>query len=192
MSNRLDPRPLFAGLLDGLRVRRRIGQEPADSATRRLLLLLPLSVTGGAIVFRAELSAPDALLAALALLIGAGLTMFSQVASWRERLTNRSKKIDGVASRALDEAVAHILAITVVAVIAAGLLISAFYVRVDIVADSAAGALGRNLAAAIVLGLLTYIALSLYIVINLLWDGYSRANPRMVAADRPTESKDVA
>lgn len=181
MSTRVDPRPILIGLRQGVRIRRALGDEPADRRAAAVLIAVPIAVAVLAVAFNASLGAPDGLLTALAFLIGAGLTMFSQVAIWRERLTARNKKIDGVASRALDEAIAHILATTLAAILAAAVLVLADYIRVPLIADSVVGEAGRRISAGLVLGLLTYIAITLWIVVNLLWDGYRRANPRIQA-----------
>lgn len=168
MSERLDPRPLMQGLLDGLRKRRLSGNEPVDHAARWILFGTPIAVgllVGG---FQVVFTQADQLLAACALLAGALLTGFAQVASWRERILARQREVDEVDVRALSEAAAHILVSLLVSVAAA---VSVFALAN---LDLNCPPLGVHIWSCILSGLsaasLTYVAISLVMVVNLLWD----------------------
>jgi hypothetical protein len=87
MAHRLDPRPLFLGVLKGVRHRdEEESNEKADWVTRLILAGLPTLVFIGLLVLNRDLDILDQLLGGTALLIGALLTAFSQVAAWRERV----------------------------------------------------------------------------------------------------------
>jgi hypothetical protein len=120
---------------------------------------------------------PADLLSGLALLAGANLAAFALIASWREQLNQREAKIDGARKRALDEAVAHILSSIALATIAMSAMIGLTAMSVDDASSRASRAVAMVLTGA-GLGLLSYIALVIIIVVNLLWDGYMGVNRR--------------
>lgn len=166
---------LATGLKDGLRKRRKVGEEKPDRLTRTLLLLLPLLSVGLGVSFDWTIDVPQDLLAGIALLIGAELAAFTQLAAWRERLNQRNLGKEVVRRRALDEAVAHVLVSTLVATLTAALLVSISVLGVDESSGEVTLWSARVISAA-VLGLLTYLGLTLWIVVNLLWDAYLDAN----------------
>ena len=117
-----------------------------------------------------EFSHADQLLAGAALLAGALLAAFVQIASWRERILARHRRVDGVDVRALNEAAAHVLvsflaslAVTIFVVVLANIDLYCAPVWVHVV--------DRVLSAAAA-ALFTYIIVSLVIVVNLLWDAF--------------------
>lgn len=198
--DRLDLRPLLAGLKVGLRLRRREGVEPPDTPTILVLVATPLVVGGLIAGFQVTLQAADQLLAGAALLVGALFAAFGMVASWRERLLERDRKVDGIKLRALNEATAHILFSVVVSLIATGVLavlsnlVASISAAVPAPAPTTATAapgttpplpgtppvpLTEHIAAvalsAIGCAALAYLLVSMLIVVNLLWDAYSTA-----------------
>lgn len=184
MSERLDPRPLMSGLLDGLRKRRLSANEPVDHAARWVLLGLPIAVGLAIGGFQVVFTQADQLLAACALLAGALLTGFAQVASWRERILARHRDVDEIDVRALNEAAAHILVSLLVSVVAA---ITVFALaNLDLTCPP----LGVHVWSCVLSGLsaasLTYVAISLIMVVNLLWDALQneqRESKREAAKD---------
>lgn len=178
MSTRLDPRPLFNALTNGIRLRRNIGEEPEDRFTKLFLFGLPIGVFFASIVAGLKLPAADQVIAGAALFIGAMLAGFSQLAAWRERLTTRNLKIDGAKMRMLDEAIAHVL----VSALAAAWLTGALVVA----ANSHYGWV-NVLMSSIAASTMVYLGVSLLVVVNLLWDAYRGANPASPPMARPRD-----
>lgn len=171
MSGRFDLWPLLEGVGAGLRKRRHQGDEPVDRKTRTVLLGVPLVAAVVAISFRTVLSSADQLLAGVALFSGALLTAFAQIASWRERVLDRARGVDGVKLRALDEAAAQILFCVLVAMVATASM--AVLANLEITDNSPAAVIiiARALSA-LGIALFTYLVLAMTIVVNLLWDAY--------------------
>lgn len=184
MSERIDPRPLIGGLLSGLRKRRLSNQEPPDYAARVLLFGVPLVVGGLVGGLQVVFTQADQLLAACALLSGALLTGFAQVASWRERILSRHRKVDDIDVRALNEAAAHILVsliVSVIAAVAVFVLANLDLLCPPLIVHIIACTLSGVSAAA-----LSYVAVSLLFVVNLLWDALQieqRESEREAAQD---------
>ncbi len=173
MVARFDLRDLYHGLTDGLRKRREQDEhEPPDVAARVLLVAVPILV-GVSAGLVGPLEVGDALLAGVALLIGALIAGFTQVAAWKDRLQARGRATDAVAIRSLNEAAAHIL----IAVVA-----SVFGTATAIVSMASSSIecppLWLIVLTRIVVGLsaasFAYIALTLVIVVVLLWDSFMR------------------
>ena len=132
-----------------------------------MLVLIPSVILTEMLVLRVNIEAPDQLLAGAALLAGALLTGFSQIAAWRERILTRDEQ---ARTRALDEAAAHILVSLLVAV-----LITALVVTLTVMPDSCIPdwmSILRIVFGAIAVGALAYVGLTLVIVANLLWDAF--------------------
>lgn len=122
-----------------------------------------------------DLPAADQFLAATALFLGALLTVFGQVAAWRDRLANRHVATDRVDLRALDEAAAHILFTVLVTLATAILLVVRANLGADLsTADVAAHIVARICAALAAAGF-TYLVLIIWLVTNLLWDAYEKS-----------------
>lgn len=170
MFDRLSPRTIFRGVLDGLRKRSATEPEKADRWARLVLFGVPLLVAVAVIATQTIVDDIDVALAAAALLVGALLAGFSQVASWRERVLARAKSKNSVRVRALNEAGALILFSIHVSVLAS---VAVFVVSMigkpseDSLAWWPVIVLGSVGPAA-----LAYIALSLVFVANLLWDAF--------------------
>lgn len=179
MSARLDVRPLACALLDGLRHRAQIGQERQDGATKYLLFGIPTAIFCVSLSAGLRLTGANDLIAGTAVLIGALLVGFSQLASWRERLTARNARIDGAEMRMLDEAVAHVL----VATLASGVLSSAIAIG-----SNASWPPAIVIASSLAASITAYLALSLLIVVNLLWLAYRSVNPHKAPVARPDEA----
>lgn len=169
MVDRLDCRPLIGGLLNGLRQRRSNNEEPPDWPTRLVLFGVPIVVAIVIAVLKVDITAADQLLAASALLVGALLTGFTQIASWRSRILKRNRKVDGIDIRALNEAAAHVLICLLVAVAASASVL--ILTNLDFKTSATLHVIAICLSA-FAAGLFTYIAISMVIVTNLLWDAF--------------------
>jgi len=171
MVDRFNPSPLIRGLLEGLRLRRVSSSEPDDRWVRLVLFMAP-PVTGAVLLTaRVEFPAADQLLAASALLVGALLAAFAQVASWRERvLVRHRRRIDVVDVRALNEAAAHILMSLLIATV--GSVATFALSNLDLGSKNAVAHGFAQVLSAVSAATFTYVALSLIIVTNLLWDAY--------------------
>lgn len=169
MASRLNPQKLFQGVLAGLRHRREdIAAEKPDWVTRIVLVAVPILVGGGMIWLRFEVQAPDQLLAGAALLAGALLTGFSQVAAWRERILTRDEQ---ARTRALNEAAAHILFSLLAAVFIMTLVVLLVVIPGCGLPDWVSGL--RIWLGAVAVAALAYVGLTLLIVSNLLWDAFN-------------------
>lgn len=171
MLDRLNPGSVLAGVLAGLRRRSPEGEEKADVGARIVLFGVPVFVSIALIWSQTIVANADVVLAAAALLVGALLAGFSQIAAWREKILDRHRTVDVVRVRALNEAGALVLMsihVTVLASIAVFIVslvevkhLDAWVRWVTIVLSSVGPAA------------LTYVALSLVFVANLLWDGFT-------------------
>lgn len=177
MPGRFNLGPLAHAVGDGLRHRASVGTEAKDRTTRAVLVLLPATGVILSLTLGVELSGADQLIAGFALLAGTSIAAFTQLAAWREKLTARAKKVDGVASRALDEAVAHVLMIVVVSMAATVAMVIVFNIEPGEDPSAAVQWTIRGFSAAGI-GAGLYVVLSLVIVVNLLFDAYTNANPR--------------
>lgn len=175
MPGRFDLRPLARGLGTGLRRRQVLGAEPVDRRARRVLVITPTVVFVAAIALGLELSKADQLLAGTALLVGALLTAFSQVASWRDRLLARERKVDAVHVRALDEAAAHILVSVLLSGFTAVLLVVLANIDSDVALAHQTLLWLVRILSSLSVACFSYLALTLIIVVNLLWDAYQGA-----------------
>jgi hypothetical protein len=170
MLDRLNPSSVLTGVLAGLRRRSRTGEEKPDIAARVVLFGLPFGVAVALILSRTIIANAEVVLAAAALLVGALLAGFSQVAGWREKVLERRRSVDKVRVRALNEAGALILMSIHVSVLASvAVFVVAMvelehaeeWIRCVTVVLSSVGPAA-----------LAYVALSLVFVANLLWDGF--------------------
>ncbi len=168
MAERFDVSPLIAGLLSGLRKRRSSGDETADWPARLALFGIPLVAAGLVLALSVELDSADQFLAAAAILAGALIAAFSQVASWREQLLRRRRRVDGVRVRALTEAAAHILVSILVSV--AGSVAVFIAANIELHCAPLPVHVAARVLSAVIVACFTYIGLSLIIVTNLLWD----------------------
>ena len=175
MPGRFDLRPLLRALEGGLRKRRDTGVEPPDTRTRAVLIVLPLLIAGAAAGFGFVLPHADQLIAGTALLMGALLAAFTQVAGWRERLLTRSNATDGVDLRALNEAAAHILDTVMVALGATSSLVVLANLDLTLQHSNVYYALALKALTALGVAAFIYITISMVIVVNLLWDAYEKS-----------------
>lgn len=171
MLDRLNPRRVLAGVLAGLRRRSRDDDEKPDVGARLVLFGLPLAVAVALVCVRVVINEPEIMLAGVALLVGALLAGFSQVAGWRERILQRGRSVDKVRVKALNEAGALILMSIHVSVLASATVFCVALIEMRetpewvnwiVVCLSSVGPAA-----------LTYVALSLVFVANLLWDGFT-------------------
>jgi len=184
MPQRLDLRPLLEGLWSGLRRRRTTAEaEPGDVWTRVILLGVPLLGLVAVAVLRIRLGGADQLLAGTALLAGALLTGFGQIATWRERLLQRSSIVTGSRIRALNEAVAHVLVCLLVSLVATGCVI--VLANLDLT-DARAVVIGVEVGfSALAVAAFAYIFIALVIVVNLLWDAFREEERDMTTQELP-------
>lgn len=179
MSERFDVRPLIRGLRKGLRKRRAdVHNEVTDVWSRIVLFGIPALILVLMIVFRVELIHADQLLAGAALLSAALIGAFAQIVSWRERILVRNREVERVKVRALNEAGAHVLVslvmsvlVTVAVFVLANLNAYGAPLYVHIIAWVLSGISAASFA---------YVALSLIIVANLLWDAFEREEQDIV------------
>ncbi|GEB21949.1 hypothetical protein [Brevibacterium aurantiacum] len=171
MLNRFNPGRVIAGVFAGLRRRSQTGDEKFDVVAFLVLFGLPVAVAVLLICARVAIDEPEIWLAAAALLVGALLAGFSQVAGWRERILERGRSVDQVRVRALNEAGALILMCIHVSVLGSASLLCVALIEmkdhagwVDWIAVGLSSIGPASLA---------YIALSLCLVVNLLWDGFT-------------------
>ncbi|MFT2712338.1 hypothetical protein [Clavibacter sp. Sh2126] len=170
MLDRIAPRGLIKGVLSGLRKRSRFEPEKADIGARLALFGLPCAVAAALILTRTILVNAEVILAAAALLVGALLAGFAQVAGWREKVLGRRGTGSQIRVRALNEAGALILMSIHVSVLAA---VAVFCVALLNLEDAAEWLRWvAILLSSIGPAALTYVAISLVIVANLLWDGF--------------------
>lgn len=184
MSERFDVRPLIRGLLDGLRKRRvDAADEAADVVSRIVLFGVPAIILGLMIVFRVELTKADQLLAGAALLSAALIGAFAQIVSWRERILRRNRPVERAKVRALNEAGAHVLVSLVMSVV----VTVAVFVLANLVLTCAP--LYLHITAWVLSALsaasFAYVALSLIIVANLLWDAFKREEQDIAEQNPP-------
>ena len=182
MPGRFDLGPLARAVGVGLRHRAAVGAEVNDRGTRAVLIVFPTAGFILSLAFRVALGGADQLIAGFALLAGTSIASFTQLAAWREKLTARARRVDGVASRALDEAVAHVLMVVVVSMAATVAMVIVF--NIDPGRDPSPAVLWtiRGFSAAGI-GAGLYVVLTLVIVVNLLFDAYTAANPRTVVVE---------
>ncbi|MFJ6313691.1 hypothetical protein [Pseudarthrobacter oxydans] len=138
-------------------------------------MVLPLLTSAAAVISGFVLPHADQLIAGTALLMGALLAAFAQIAGWRERLLARAKTTDGVEFRALNEAAAHILVAVVVSL--AATVVLALLANLDVERQNPSVCYSLVLRALTALGVaaFTYVSASMVIVVNLLWDAYERS-----------------
>lgn len=184
MSERFDLRPLVRGLRDGLKLRRaRAEDEKPDRWTRVALFGVPVAVLVLMIAFRVELNKADQLLAGAALLSAALIGAFAQIVTWRERILRRNREVERIKVRALNEAGAHVLVSLVMSVV----VTVAVFVLANLALDCAP--LYLHIIAWILSGIsaasFAYVALSLVIVANLLWDAFEREEQDIIDENPP-------
>jgi hypothetical protein len=184
MPQRLDLRPLIEGLWHGLRRRRSTAtSEPPDYWTRGILLGVPAVAIVVVAVLRVRLGGADQLLAGTALLAGALLTGFGQIATWRERLLRRPVAVTGSRLRALDEAVAHVLVCLLVSLIATACVI--ILANLDLT-DARPVVMGIEVGfSGVAAASFSYIFISLIVVVNLLWDAFREEESDSAAQHLP-------
>lgn len=173
MLERLNPHRVLTGVLSGLRRRSHAEAERADVGARLVLFGVPLAVAVALVCAQAIINEPEIILAAAALLVGALLAGFSQVAGWRERILERGRSVDKLRVKALNEAGALILMSIHVSVLAAAAVFGVSLISFD-------PETGPNWLRWVTIVLssigpaaLVYVALSLVFVANLLWDGFT-------------------
>lgn len=193
MLDRLNPGSLFRGVLAGLRKRSHNADEKPDILARVVLFGVPAAVAVVVVATQTVIDKAEVALAAAALLVGALLAGFSQVASWRERVLARRPGGSAVRVRAMNEAGALILFSIHVSVLAAVAVFIVTLVGTPAVENPArwlviiVGSIGP--------AALTYVALSLVFVANLLWDAFTNEEedvqqeslPRFESGEPPTQ-----
>lgn len=177
MAGRFDLRPLIRGVVDGLRKRRDSGTEPADVRTRIVLVAVPVAVGAAVGITGTDMAAADQFLAAVALFLGALLTVFGQIAAWRDRLAARRRRTDGVDLRALNETVAHILLAVIVTLATACALVVRANLGTDLDQVGTPGEITARCCSVVASMGFAYLVSTIWIVTNLLWDAYETSTP---------------
>tara|TARA_R110002124_G_scaffold170534_1_gene338022 strand:+ start:1622 stop:2092 length:471 start_codon:yes stop_codon:yes gene_type:complete len=149
---------------------------------------VPLLVIVVSVGLQLRLPNADLLLAAAALLVGALLTAFAQIATWRERLVASGLETMSVRIRALDEAAAHVLSSLLMSVasavavllvaVASSAHLPSYLVWVDgsVLEVLQAVRVGLEIALTAIAGAaFGYVAVSIVIVTGLLLDAYTEA-----------------
>jgi hypothetical protein len=187
-TDRFSQRPLAAALRAGLRVRKPGDgtNEKPDRIAITVLACVPLTILAVTFLLQLRLASADLLLAAAALLVGALLTAFTQIATWRERLVASGLETVSVRIRALDEAAAHVLSSLLmsvacaVAVLLVGVVSSALLPSYLAWVDGATLELLRSVRAWVEIALtavagaaFAYVVVSIVIVTGLLLDAYT-------------------
>jgi len=152
-----------------------------------VLIVVPIVVFIAALALGLELVKADQLLAGTALLVGGLLTTFSQVATWRERLLARERKVEAIHIRALNEAAAHILVSVLFAGFTAALLIVLANIDTNMALAHPALRWLVRILSALSVACFSYMALTLIIVVNLLWDAFSGAGSQVPATTKTSE-----
>lgn len=192
MTDRFSLIPLATEAWGSLRRRASRGHELRDWPAILTLIILPVIAATAVVWQQWTIQNPESLVAGLSLLAAALLAVVPQFASWRQRLTERSKAVEGVARRKIDEAVTHTLlgvvlsvGIAFLAVILANSRYTTPYgdksmllpwVEVGAGAITAAGG--------------TYLVLTILLIVNLLFDAYQDANGLTPQNDHPGAAED--
>ncbi|WP_375404862.1 hypothetical protein [uncultured Amnibacterium sp.] len=172
MSSRLVPTQVFRAHWKALSDYRGDKIVP-DRTTRTLVVAMP--VVAGVLfgLLGGRLGAPDALLAAVSLLAGGFLAAFSQVATFRARLTERAEMMPD-AERAdrdsLDETAAHLL----VAAYMSGITALVLVIATNVSEDKHGGVVGWWGALAVATGL--HVLIVFAIAIPRLYNAYAHTN----------------
>ena len=177
-TDRFSPFDLLRAHRKALRNRayNREGESHVDAVAWAVLLLPPVAVFSASMWRSWRVTDPQTMLAGVALIIGGGLAAFGQLASWRGRL---SDKAGGGASAkperdSIDEATAHLLWATWVAVFTTPLLVVTAETTSDRF-DSARLEWIPRVASALSFSLGLYLLLVLGMVVPKLYDAYARA-----------------
>lgn len=165
--DRLNFVPILRGHWKGLTLGNQVGNVPDRGV--RLVLLLALALVVPAYIFDWTLAAPEALLAAVAILAGGLLTGFGFLAMVRVRLQDRDPRAGTASQRAkdlLDESVGHLMAAMLACLVDATVL--ALGVNMAAGADEPLG----GVAAALAIGLSAYVAVSFLLLLTRLYATY--------------------
>lgn len=126
-TDRFNPFPLVASSFTSLKKRHRNeALEKPDWVARLVVALIPLTgaIGAGYAAWNSQFAVPaDKLLAGVAVLAGALVASFTQVAGWRERLT-MTPGVEDYELRRLDETAAHTLAGAAAGLVASVLLMA--------------------------------------------------------------------
>ena len=169
---RLNPFYLYRGHWKTLSDYRKL-KPRAAWVLRVFLLVVPVAVGLWFGACNGELKSPDAILAGLALLAGALLAAFAQLASWRLRLTQRQKQlpnVERVDRDALDETSAQLL----VAAYESALATVALVVAMNVEASSSGAISGWWAAGAVALSI--HVVLIFLVAIPRLYSAYVSIN----------------
>jgi len=177
MVGRFDLGPLLRAVINGVRKRRDSGDEPPDVRTRVVLIVVPAVVGAAVGITNTDVAAADQFIAAVALFLAALLAVFGQIAAWRDRLAARRRRTDGVALRALDETIAHILFSIIITLVTAVVLVVRANLGDDLQQVGVTGQVTARCCAVVAAAGFAYLVLTIWIVTNLLWDAYERSGP---------------
>ncbi|MCF3937169.1 hypothetical protein [Gordonia tangerina] len=171
MSQRFSIRSVLSAHWKGLsEPSEHLGGKPIpDRAARCILILVPVLAAVAVGGFRIPLSSPAIVVAALSLLTGSLLTVFTQLSTLRLKLTEWYDR-DDIEHRtdkdAIDESVAHVLTAALIALTATFVAVGA-----TVLGDKHLPVI-NGIIAAIVVGLVAYVLLLLIILIPRLYSAY--------------------
>lgn len=177
-TDRFSPRPIWTGHWKALRNRSYAptGRSARDAVAVAVVYAIPFAIATAAVAGAWTIKNPSALLAGVSLLVGGCLVAFGQLAAWRGRLAERvtwHETSERPERHAIDEAVAHLLWATWIAVVEAALLVVAGEMMPD--PERTYGWAARLLTAG-VYGLGTYLVLLLLMILPKLYVTYANAN----------------
>lgn len=175
MTDRFNPTDIVVAHLKGLKNRRYTTARPvgvADRAARFALYGLPIVAGVVTLVLGGTVAGPEGILAGIAVLTGAFFMAFTQVATWRERFTERRHEREAAEVNqrdSLDEAVAHLL----MAMYASLLLVVVLVVGTNF-ADDDGNLVGVFAGLTVAIGF--YIVLLMMIILPKLYTAYASIN----------------
>lgn len=190
MTDRFSLFPLAAHAWGSLRRRAAVGRERRDWPAILTLTMLPLSAAYISVRFGWTVQHSESLVAGFSLLAASLLAVVPQFAAWRQRLTDRDKRGEGVARRKIDEAVTHTLLGVVVSVGLAALAVVLTNTTTTTPqgTESMLWPWAEAGATAVIMAGGTYLVLTMILVVNLLFDAYQDANGLTAARNEHPEA----
>ncbi len=178
-TDRFSPFDLFRAHRKALRNRNYMaaGSSKVDLLAWLVLAVPPILLLAASIFWSWRVSDAQSMLAGVALIIGGGLAAFGQLASWRSRLTEREdeESIERPERDSIDEATAHLLWATWVAVFTTPFLVIAAETKGDGFQSGWTAWIPR-LVSGLSFSLGLYLLLLLGMVLPKLYDAYAAAN----------------
>lgn len=168
--------PIFRGHWKGLTNDTTEGDVKPDWISRGLLISVPGLLVAATLFFGWQISAPSAILSAVALLSAGLLGVFTQLSGLRVRLTERSEEewLD-VERDGIDEAVAHVLFSFLLCIFTCVLLVIGINVAASDTPLPARDFL-RSCWSGLIFATTSYIVLTMVILVPKLYSAYTEMN----------------